>query len=302
MNAMLLNKSGFPFEHFAIRPVAAIQKRGSSLFHIFLAHWKNLPGTAIITVFSEKTVIEPGNQPFGTALFKVKVPGEIAVGEKYSVEIHIECSGLKSSLKLDCVFPRDDHVLFIGAGYHSDPVWWNTQRDYTEIGSHQKLDTGAFIDLNRAYLELLNSDPGFSCTIETIDAIQPTWFSQPESRDWIKKFARENRLELIGSYDEPQTTLVGCELICRNIAYGIGFAEKIAGIRPKGLAQWDVFGHDPCTPALAGSAGLDWITFCRGLYHGGHLPPNENIIPSEIRWVSPDGSEHFTHYQSRHYT
>jgi hypothetical protein len=193
-------------------------------------------------------------------------------------------------------------VLFIGAGYHADPVWWNTQRDYTDIGSHQKLDTASFLRLNRAYLELLKEDPDFRCTLETVDALQPTWFSEPEFRNLITQFAGEGRLELIGSYDEPQTTLVGCELLCRNLAYGIGFARKISGINPKGTAQWDVFGHDPVWPALGEKAGLEWTTFCRGLYHDGNLPPEENLIPSEFRWISPDGTGHLTHYQSRHYT
>ena len=296
-------------DHFLISRTSGLRHPTSGPRLIFRLRWTNLPGSTRVTGYSgsddlksETIKIEPGEKSRGDVLIAVAIPDGIKQGENFSARFEFECEGRSDHTVFSAVHPGNDWTCFIGAGYHVDPVWWNTQRDYTDIGSHQKHDTGAFLELNRLFLDLLKTDPEFACTIETVDALQPTWFSEPELRKSIRKFASEGRLELIGSYDEPQSTLVGCELLCRNIAYGIGFAKLISGFTPKGLAQWDVFGHDPVWPALGEAAGLKWTTFCRGLYHGGHLPADENLIPSEFRWISPDGSEHLTHYQSRHYT
>jgi len=238
----------------------------------------------------------------GLVIIEVPLPDGFTPGEKYKVIFEITRGGTVELVEGEYRYPHNDRTLFIGAGYHVDPVWWNTQRDYTEVGSRQGEGVNTFIELNRQYLELLRDNPQFACTFENVPAIHPTWLMDRGLRELIRKVAEEGRLELVGSYSEPQSTLVGCELMCRNIAYGMGFAEYFANFTPNGLAQWDVFGHDPVWPSLGCAAGLKWTTFCRGLYHGDHLEPEDNLFPSEFRWISPDGSEHFTHYMSRHYT
>ncbi len=296
-------------DSFTIKPTTALWQGEPGHRQVLWVHWDNLPATFGLVAspggndkWSDRVEVDPRGKPWGDLLLGVPVPENVLPGQRYPVIITIDCLGKIDELKIEAICPEGDWVCFIGAGYHADPVWWNTQRDYTEVGRLQGSGVGSFIDLNRLYLSLLETDPDFACTIETVPVLHPTWLSDPECRNTIRKLIRERRLELIASYDEPQSTLVGCELLCRNIAYGAGFGRLISGVTPKGLAQWDVFGHDPIWPALGRAAGLEWTTFCRGLYHGGCLPPDENCIPTEFRWVSPDGSELMTHYMSRHYT
>jgi len=295
---------------FLFAPTSALWKCREEPQLVLRAHWDNIPAPVTIVAQSVDppgpeglaVTITPGLCHWGDALLGVPIPHGIAPGDHFTVRLDLTSESLSDSLRIDCTHPQTDWTLFIGPGYHVDPVWWNTQRDYTEVGSRQGESVDTFIELNRRYLDLLETVPDFACTLETVPALHPTWLADPLLRDKIRSFVNSGRLELIGSYNEPQSTLVGCELLCRNIAYGFGFASLVSRRDPSGLAQWDVFGHDPVCPALAKSAGLEWATFCRGLYHGEHVEPEDSLFPTEFRWVGPDGSELLTHYMSRHYT
>lgn len=299
-----------PRPHLDVSPTFALWKVEGTLQQVLRLRWDNLPGPVDLVAAAvdpdgpsgPRVRIEPGEDHWGDALIGVPVPDGLKPGDAYRVALNSIGEHGDIAVEIDCRRPRDDMILFIGAGYHVDPVWWNTQRDYTQVGSRQGKSVNTFLELNRQYLNLLENDPAFACTIETVPALHPTWISEPALRGIIRAMVATGRLELIGSYDQPQSTLVGCELLCRNIAYGIGFSIATTGLLPEGLAQWDVFGHDPVWPALGKAAGLEWTTFCRGLYHGEHLEPEDNLFTSEFRWVSPDSSELLTHYMSTHYT
>ncbi|MFH1676971.1 MAG: glycoside hydrolase family 38 C-terminal domain-containing protein, partial [bacterium] len=297
-------------EHFEIIPLPAIGKSDRSLGQVFLVKWENIVSDFILTAksidppgASGKSIhVKPGEKKFGELILSVPVPDGIAPGHSYRIRMNMESDSESDSLEIDSTFPDKDRLLFAGPGYHVDPVWWNTERDYTEVGSCQPPTTGSFIDLNEKFLAVMKSNPEFSCALETVPALYPSFLMFPKIRNSMRSLAKSGRLELIGSYDEPQSTIVGCELLCRNIEYGIAFAKEIFGVNSKGLAQWDVFGHDPIWPSLGRIAGLNWTTFARGVYYADPLPAIDNLIPSEFMWMSPDGNALLAHYMTRHYT
>jgi len=302
----------FNSDLFTFTPTNAIRNSGDGPRLVVRGHRNPSDRLSSLTAFlktdpsKKSVVVQLDKCEFGQDfLIDIPLPGEINPGEIFDIVIVIKNSSDETSIDLSCTCPQTDLRLLIGAGYHVDPVWWNTQRDYTEVGSRQGESVNTFITLNRQYFELLERVPEFKCTIENVPALHPTFLMDPDLHRKISLWIKEGRLEIIGSYDEPQTTLVGCELMCRSISYGLAFAKLLCGgDTPErlGLAQWDVFGHDPVWPALAEKFGLKWTTFCRGLYHGDHLEPGENLFPSEFRWIAPDGTSHLTHYMSRHYT
>ncbi len=294
----------------SFKPTFAVQRGVDTPEQVLKVSWDNLAGLVEIAARSvdppgpagEPVLIDPGDLHRGSILTGVPIPHGLKPGDTYRVEINLRQTESDQTEFIEIELPDLDYRLYIGAGYHVDPVWWNTQRDYTEAGSRQGDTVNTFLELNRQYLEWLEKYPDFTCTLETVPAIHPTWLADPGLRDSIRELVRNRRLELVSSYVQPQSTMVGCELLCRTIAYGVGFAELLGCTKPPGLAQWDVFGHDPGWPAIGSAAGLKWTTFCRGLYHADHLEPEDNLFPSEFIWVAPDGSRHLTHYMSRHYT
>ncbi|AXG79954.1 glycoside hydrolase family 38 N-terminal domain-containing protein [Streptomyces paludis] len=209
-------------------------------------------------------------------------------------------------------------TMWMISHFHYDPVWWNTQAGFTEI-RHQLPDlpwvdrlrpphVRSAFDLVRAHLDAARHDEDYRFVLAEIDYLKPHWDAFPRDRADLRRFLRDDRIELVGgSYNEPNTNLTHPESTIRNTVMGVGYQRDILGGDPRSGWQLDVFGHDPAYPGLLADAGLDSSAWARGPFHNsgpvGHTGDIERMeFPSEFEWISPSGRGVLTHYMAGHYT
>jgi alpha-mannosidase len=193
--------------------------------------------------------------------------------------------------------------------FHYDPVWWNTQGQFTEArlvlpdedGSLP--DTRTAFDLVRLHLEKARRDPDYKFVLAEVDYLKPYFDAFPRDRALVAGLLRDGRLELVGgTYNEPNTNLTGAETTIRNAVYGMGFQRGVLGAGPESAWMLDAFGFDPGFPGLMAAAGLTSSSWARGPFH--QWGPAENTrmqFPAEFEWLSPDGAGLLTAYMANHY-
>ncbi|TKA12130.1 glycoside hydrolase family 38 N-terminal domain-containing protein [Actinacidiphila oryziradicis] len=209
-------------------------------------------------------------------------------------------------------------TMWMVSHFHYDPVWWNTQAGFTEI-RHELPDlpwvdrlrpphVRSAFDLVRAHLDAARHDEDYRFVLAELDYLKPHWDAFPRDRHDLRRFLRDDRIELVGgSYNEPNTNLSHPESTIRNTVYGIGYQRDVLGGDPRSGWLLDVFGHDPAHPGLMADAGLDSSAWARGPFHNsgpkGHTEDITRMqFPSEFEWIAPSGRGVLTHYMAAHYT
>ncbi|SDS37164.1 glycoside hydrolase family 38 N-terminal domain-containing protein [Actinoplanes derwentensis] len=208
-------------------------------------------------------------------------------------------------------------TMWMVSHFHYDPVWWNTQRGFTEVWQQlpdvPKADKlrPAFVrtafDLVRIHIDAARLDDDYRFVLAEIDYLKPYWDVYPEDRDDLRRMLREGRVELVGGmYNEPNTNLTHPESTIRNTALGVEYQRDVLGGDPQSAWMLDVFGHDPAFPGLMADAGLTSGSWARGPFH--HIGPRRHTgdmermqFPSEFEWISPSGRGLLTSYMANHY-
>ena len=193
--------------------------------------------------------------------------------------------------------------------FHYDPVWWNTQGQFTEARlvlpdeDGDLPDTRTAFDLVRLHLEKARRDPDYKFVLAEVDYLKPHFDAFPHDRAFLRSLLADGRAELVGgTYNEPNTNLTGAETTIRNAVYGMGFQRGVLGAEPASAWMLDAFGFDPGFPGLMAAAGLTSSSWARGPFH--QWGPAENTrmqFPAEFEWLSPDGSGLLTAYMANHY-
>lgn len=201
-------------------------------------------------------------------------------------------------------------TMFMVAHFHYDPVWWNTQANYTSVWTEQPLgacrQTNGF-NLVRAHLDWAREHPEYKFVLAEVDYLKPYWDTHPQDRAELRRLMAQGRVEVMGgTYNEPSSNLTDTETTIRNLVAGMGFQRDIMGADPATAWQLDVFGHDPQFPGLVAAAGLSSSAWARGPFHqwgpmadGGD--PRRMQFASEFEWISPSGRGLLTHYMPAHY-
>jgi len=208
-------------------------------------------------------------------------------------------------------------TMWMVSHFHYDPVWWNTQRGFTELWQQLPDVPGAdrlrppFVrtafDLVRAHLDAARHDEDYRFVLAEIDYLKPYWDVFVEDRADLRRLIREGRVELVGGmYNEPNTNLTHPESTIRNTVLGVGYQRDVLGGDPRSAWMIDVFGHDPAFPGLMADAGLDSSAWARGPFHQVGAKRHTGDItrmqfPSEFEWVSPSGRGVLTAYMANHY-
>jgi alpha-mannosidase len=206
-------------------------------------------------------------------------------------------------------------TMFMVSHFHYDPVWWNTQGEYTsvwqEVPEGRARQKNAFA-LVHAHLEMARREPEYKFVLAEVDYLKPYWDTHPEDRADLRRFITEGRVEIMGgTYNEPNTNLTSPETTIRNLVHGIGFQRDVLGAHPATAWLLDVFGHDPQFPGMAADAGLTSSSWARGPHHqwgpthggseaGGDIERMQ--FCSEFEWISPSGRGLLTHYMPAHYS
>lgn len=201
-------------------------------------------------------------------------------------------------------------TMFMVGHFHYDPVWWNTQANYTSVWTENPLgacrQTNGF-SLVRGHLDWARDNPEYKFVLAEVDYLKPYWDTHPEDRAELRELMAQGRVEVMGgTYNEPSTNLTDAETTIRNLVTGLGFQRDIMGADPATAWQLDVFGHDPQFPGLVADAGLTSSAWARGPFHqwgpmadGGD--PRRMQFPSEFEWIAPSGRGLLTHYMPAHY-
>jgi hypothetical protein len=205
-------------------------------------------------------------------------------------------------------------TMWMVSHFHYDPVWWNTQGQFTEARLSLPEEDGRLPDVRSAFelvgahLDKARKDSDYKFVLAEIDYLKPYFDAYPQDRADLRALMAEGRVEIVGgNYNEPNTNLTCAESTIRNAVHGIGFQRDVFGGDPRTAWMLDVFGHDPGYPGLMAAAGLTSSAWARGPFHqwgpaGAEGGGNRRMqFGSEFEWISPDGRGLLTAYMAHHY-
>jgi alpha-mannosidase len=257
-------------------------------------------------------------QPFGMSLGE---PGEgrtgevsVAVTGSPGIELPVTviaetAAGGRAEQQAMITVAETGWTMWMVSHFHYDPVWWNTQGQFTEARlvlpdeDGDLPDTRTAFDLVRLHLEKARRDADYKFVLAELDYLKPHFDAFPRDRAFLRSLLADGRVELVGgTYNEPNTNLTGAETTIRNAVYGMGFQRGVLDGEPASAWMLDAFGFDPGFPGLMAAAGLSSSSWARGPFH--QWGPAENTrmqFPAEFEWLSPDGSGLLTAYMANHY-
>ena len=224
-----------------------------------------------------------------------------------------EGNGERAELAAEIRAAETGWTMWMVSHFHYDPVWWDTQGEFTESRLLLPDEDGRLPDVRTAFelvalhLAHAREDPDYKFVLAEIDYLKPYLDTHPEHRAELRQLIADGRVEIVGgNYNEPNTNLTGAESTIRNAVYGLGYQRDVAGGDPRTAWMLDVFGHDPGYPGLMAAAGLTESAWARGPYH--QWGPQRTVggnqrmqLRSEFEWVSPDGRGLLTSYMPNHY-
>ena len=219
----------------------------------------------------------------------------------------------RGQAEADITVAEPGWTMWMVSHFHYDPVWWNTQGQFTEARLSLPDEDGELPDVRSAFelvgthLDKARKDPDYKFVLAEIDYLKPYFDAFPQDRQDLRRLMAEGRVEIVGgNYNEPSTNLICAEAIIRNAVYGIGFQRDVFGGDPRSAWMLDVFGHDPGYPGLMAAAGLTSSAWARGPFHqwgpsGAEGGDRRMQFSTEFEWISPDGHGLLTAYMAHHY-
>jgi len=254
-------------------------------------------------------------QPGGAETFEV--PAEIAApyqpGSTRRVTVTMTGETARAQAEADITVAEPGWTMWMVSHFHYDPVWWNTQGQFTEARLALPDEDGRVPDVRSAFelvgahLDKARKDPDYTFVLAELDYLKPYFDAHPQDREDLRRLMAEGRVEIVGgNYNEPNTNLISAEAIIRNAVYGIGFQRDVFGGDPRSAWMLDAFGHDPGYPGLMAAAGLTSSAWARGPFHqwgpsGAEGGDRRMQFSTEFEWISPDGQGLLTAYMAHHY-
>ena len=136
-------------------------------------------------------------------------------------------------------------TMWMVSHFHYDPVWWNTQGQFTEARlvlpdeDGNLPDTRTAFDLMRLHLEKARRDPDYKFVLAELDYLKPHFDAFPQDRAFLRSLLADGRVELVGgTYNEPNTNLTGVESTIRNAVYGMAYQRDVLGGTPTTSSCW----------------------------------------------------------------
>ncbi|MGD0069178.1 MAG: glycoside hydrolase family 38 C-terminal domain-containing protein, partial [Streptosporangiaceae bacterium] len=248
----------------------------------------------------------------------VEVPVEVAApyqpGGTRRVTVTVDSEAGRSHADADITIAEPGWTMWMVSHFHYDPIWWNTQGQFTEARLSLPDEDGRLPDVRTAFelvgahLDKARQDPDYKFVLAELDYLKPYFDAYPQDRADLRALMAHGRVEIVGgNYNEPNTNLTGAESTIRNAVYGIGFQRDVFGGDPRSAWMLDVFAHDPGYPGLMAAAGLTSSAWARGPFHqwGPSGAPGGGDrrmqFASEFEWLSPDGRGLLTSYMAHHY-
>jgi len=249
----------------------------------------------------------------GTAEVAVAVAAPHGPGSALPVTVIAESRDARTQHEAVLTVAEPGWTIWMVSHFHYDPVWWNTQGQFTQSRLLLPGEDGALpevrtaFELVRLHLDAARADPDYKFVLAEIDYLKPYFDTRPEDRADLRALMAQGRIEIVGgSYNEPNTNLTCAESTIRNAVYGIGHQRDVLGGDPHSAWMLDAFGFDPGYPGLMAAAGLTSSAWARGPFHqwGPWRTVGDNTrmqFPTEFEWLSPDGNGLLTSYMANHY-
>ncbi|MFG0317132.1 MAG: glycoside hydrolase family 38 C-terminal domain-containing protein, partial [Planctomycetota bacterium JB042] len=296
---------------FAATDPPAVEVRATSLI---LAPDGDAPARAVLDVAvpggvrsgtaalrgEDGAVGEPIPLVGGRALVPAPLPDE---GTRGAVTLRVFLDDGRT-LERDVQFdrPEDGWTMWLVPGFHFDPVWWNTQANYTETGARMDPHVGPGLRLMEEHLAQSERDPDYVFAVHQLPYVKTFLEARPAWRDRLRAAIDEGRAGVVGgTYNELSSTLVSLEATIRNGIYGTLFQRDVLHGRSLAFWQCDVFGHDPSFPGVMATLGRAYGAFARGPFHQWGIDRAAVHFPSEFHWAGPGGSAVVAHYMTGHY-
>jgi alpha-mannosidase len=246
-----------------------------------------------------------------------EVPVEIAApyqpGSTRQVTVTVTSDAGRTQAEAGLTVAEPGWTMWMVSHFHYDPVWWNTQGQFTEARLALPDEDGKMPDVRNAFelvgahLDKARRDADYKFVLAEIDYLKPYFDAFPQDREDLRRLMAEGRVEIVGgNYNEPNTNLISAEAIIRNAVYGVGFQRDVFGGDPRSAWMLDAFGHDPGYPGLMAAAGLTSSAWARGPFHqwgpsGAEGGDRRMQFSTEFEWISPDGGGLLTAYMAHHY-
>jgi alpha-mannosidase len=255
--------------------------------------------------------------PEAGATVTAEVPVAIAAphgpGSALPVTAIAESPGTRAELGAVLTAAEPGWTIWMVSHFHYDPVWWNTQGQFTQSrlllpGEDGQLpEVRTAFELVKLHLDAARADADYKFVLAEIDYLKPYFDAHPEDRADLRALMADGRIEIVGgNYNEPNTNLTCAESTIRNAVHGIGHQRDVLGGDPRSAWMLDAFGFDPGYPGLMAAAGLTSSAWARGPFHqwGPRRTVGDNTrmqFPTEFEWLSPDGHGLLTSYMANHY-
>jgi alpha-mannosidase len=248
-----------------------------------------------------------------TAEVGVRMAAPAGPGQRRPVTVIAEGAAGRAELAAEVTVAEPGWTMWMVSHFHYDPVWWDTQGEFTESrlllpDEHGRLpEVRTAFELVALHLAAARDDPDYKFVLAEIDYLKPYLDTHPADRAVLRQLIADGRVEIVGgNYNEPNTNLTSAESTIRNAIYGLGYQREVAGGDPRTAWMLDAFGFDPGYPGLMAAAGLASSSWARGPYHqwGPQRTVGDNRrmqLRSEFEWLSPDGRGLLTSYMANHY-
>jgi alpha-mannosidase len=259
------------------------------------------------------TGLHPGEEKAFEVPVEVTAPYQ--PGGTRRVTVAADSAAGHTHIEADISVAEPGWTMWMVSHFHYDPIWWNTQGQFTESRLSMPDEDGRLPDVRNAFelvgahLDKARKDPDYKFVLAEIDYLKPYIDAYPQDRQDLRALMAEGRIEIVGgNYNEPSTNLTCAESTIRNAVYGIGFQRDVFGGDPRTAWMIDVFGHDPGYPGLMAAAGLTSSSWARGPFHqwgpsGAEGGGSRRMqFGSEFEWLSPDGHGLLTSYMAQHYS
>ena len=210
-------------------------------------------------------------------------------------------------------------TMWMVSHFHYDPVWWNTQAQYTDgLGRADRARLGAAgvpatgFDLVRPHLETARRDPDYKFVLAEIDYLKPYWDALPADRADLRgcspRAGGARRRHLQRAEHQPHRAP---SRRSATSSTAIGYQRDVLGGDPRDRLAARRVRARPAVPRAGGRRRADLVVVgarpvppvgADRRPTAGYGDPRVMQFPSEFEWLSPTGAGCSPHYMPAHYS
>ncbi len=174
--------------------------------------------------------------------------------------------------------------IHVVPSFHYDVVYLKDYESY-------KLQSFQIIDEALAMLEEFKD---YTFTIEQVILLEAYWEARPESREPLKRFAKEGRLQVApGMYVMPDMNMPDGESMFLQALCGFEWLERTLGFKPDVCWIADCWGHHAQLPQILSQCGYKYYAFWRCM--------SRDLKRNHFLWKGLDGTSLKSHWLSKGY-